>query len=164
MMRAGGFRSPSRLSLRGRVDDRRVVEGSTPTAIRQFDLVTLLIGVNNQYRGRSPDEYREQFRRWCPSSRVCRLARPASLGVDAGLGLTPSRAIRTRPGYDRERDRRFNAVARDEAARRRGFVDVTQCRAPGRGAGTDCVMDCTRLPDVRTLGSSHSPVAIEAIG
>lgn len=27
-----------------------------------FDLVTLLIGVNNQYRGRSQEEYREQFR------------------------------------------------------------------------------------------------------
>jgi len=26
-----------------------------------FDLVTLLIGVNNQYRGRSADEYRQQF-------------------------------------------------------------------------------------------------------
>ncbi|WP_282298557.1 GDSL-type esterase/lipase family protein, partial [Stenotrophomonas sp. PS02289] len=26
-----------------------------------FDLVTLLIGVNNQYRGRSVDEYRTQF-------------------------------------------------------------------------------------------------------
>ncbi len=28
----------------------------------KFDLVTLLIGVNNQYRGRSADEYRVQFR------------------------------------------------------------------------------------------------------
>ena len=27
-----------------------------------FDLVTLLIGVNNQYRGRSEEEYRQQFR------------------------------------------------------------------------------------------------------
>src|SRR5204863_2899728 len=27
-----------------------------------FDLVTLLIGVNNQYRGRGSDEYRVQFR------------------------------------------------------------------------------------------------------
>src|SRR6185369_933663 len=26
-----------------------------------YDLVTLLIGVNNQYRGRSADEYRQQF-------------------------------------------------------------------------------------------------------
>ncbi len=26
-----------------------------------YDLVSLLIGVNNQYRGRSPDEYREEF-------------------------------------------------------------------------------------------------------
>ena len=30
--------------------------------IGPFDLVTLLIGVNNQYRGRVVDEYREQFR------------------------------------------------------------------------------------------------------
>jgi lysophospholipase L1-like esterase len=29
--------------------------------IGPFDLVTLLIGVNNQYRGRSADEYRKQF-------------------------------------------------------------------------------------------------------
>jgi lysophospholipase L1-like esterase len=28
----------------------------------KFDLVTLLIGVNNQYRGRSAEEYREEFR------------------------------------------------------------------------------------------------------
>jgi lysophospholipase L1-like esterase len=27
-----------------------------------FDLVTLLIGVNNQYRGRSEEEYQQQFR------------------------------------------------------------------------------------------------------
>lgn len=27
-----------------------------------YDLVTLLIGVNNQYRGRDPDNYREEFR------------------------------------------------------------------------------------------------------
>lgn len=28
----------------------------------EYRLVTLLIGVNNQYRGRNPEEYREQFR------------------------------------------------------------------------------------------------------
>jgi lysophospholipase L1-like esterase len=27
-----------------------------------FDIVTLLVGVNNQYRGRSPDDYCDQFR------------------------------------------------------------------------------------------------------
>jgi lysophospholipase L1-like esterase len=27
-----------------------------------FDIVTLLIGVNNQYRGRSAEEYRQEFR------------------------------------------------------------------------------------------------------
>ena len=29
---------------------------------RKFDLVTLLIGVNNQYRGASPDTYRKEFK------------------------------------------------------------------------------------------------------
>ena len=35
------------------------IEQANP--IGPFDLVTLLIGVNNQYRGRSADEYRKQF-------------------------------------------------------------------------------------------------------
>ena len=37
----------------------RAIEQANP--IGPFDLVTLLIGVNNQYRGRSADEYRKQF-------------------------------------------------------------------------------------------------------
>jgi len=37
----------------------RAIEQANP--IGPFDLVTLLIGVNNQYRGRSENEYRQQF-------------------------------------------------------------------------------------------------------
>lgn len=36
------------------------IDDARPTGT--YDLVTLLIGVNNQYRGRSVDEYRAQFR------------------------------------------------------------------------------------------------------
>ena len=33
----------------------------TPPLLTQYDIVTLLIGVNNQYQGRSIEEYRQQF-------------------------------------------------------------------------------------------------------
>ncbi len=36
------------------------IDDARPTGT--YDLVTLLVGVNNQYRGRSVDEYRAQFR------------------------------------------------------------------------------------------------------
>ncbi len=38
----------------------RAIDQAQPAG--PFDLVTLLIGVNNQYRGRSQEEYRAQFR------------------------------------------------------------------------------------------------------
>ena len=34
---------------------------NTPPTKSQYDIVTLLIGVNNQYQGRTQDEYRQQF-------------------------------------------------------------------------------------------------------
>lgn len=34
---------------------------NTPPLQAQYDIVTLLIGVNNQYQGRTQDEYRQQF-------------------------------------------------------------------------------------------------------
>ena len=101
-----------------------------------YDLVTLLIGVNNQYRGRPIDEYRAQFRALL--QRATRLA-----GGKAGhvivvsipdWGVTPFAA---REGRDasvvaREIDA-FNSVAaagvREVGANR---VDVTTLsRAPG---------------------------------
>lgn len=39
--------------LQHAIDEEKITE--------QYDFVTLLIGVNNQYRGRSSEEYREQF-------------------------------------------------------------------------------------------------------
>lgn len=35
------------------------IDAARPLA--EYDLVSLLIGVNNQYRGRGPDQYRQQF-------------------------------------------------------------------------------------------------------
>jgi lysophospholipase L1-like esterase len=94
-----------------------------------FGLVTLLIGVNNQYRGRSAEEYRLQFR--------ALLARAVGFAAGRASGVvvvsTPDWGV-TPFARDSGRDPRviareidaFNAIARDEATRVGArFVDIT---------------------------------------
>lgn len=104
-----------------------------------YDLVTLLIGVNDQYRGRSGAEYREQFRGL--------LARAIGFAGDRAAhvivlsipdwSVTPFAADRDRPRIAREIDD-FNSVNRDEAARAGArYVDVT---VASRAATDDLAM------------------------
>jgi len=92
-----------------------------------YDLVTLLIGVNNQYRGRDAEEYRKQF--------VALLQR--AIGFAGGdpkkvivvsipdWGVTPFAANRDRAKIAREIDH-FNAINLEEAARAGArYVDIT---------------------------------------
>jgi len=92
-----------------------------------YDLVTLLIGVNNQYRGRGADEYRTQF--------TALLQR--AIGFAGGnakrvvvvsipdWGVTPFAEGRDRAKIGREIDQ-FNAINREEAARAGAhWVDIT---------------------------------------
>lgn len=92
-----------------------------------YHLVTLLIGVNNQYRGRSADEYRQQF--------GALLARAIGFaGKDPGRvmvlsipdwGVTPFAEGRDRARIAREIDQ-FNAINREEAERAgAAWVDIT---------------------------------------
>lgn len=92
-----------------------------------YDLVSLLIGVNDQYRGRGVEEFRPNFR----------------LLLDRALGLAGNRAERvlvvsipdwsvTPFAHDRDRARiaaeidRYNSAVREEALRRGlEYVDVT---------------------------------------
>jgi lysophospholipase L1-like esterase len=101
-----------------------------------FDLVTLLIGVNNQYRGRSADEYRQQF--------AGLLHRAIGFAGGEGQrvvvvsipdwGVTPYAAGRDRGRIASEIDR-FNAIGREETARGGArWVDIT---AISRRAATD---------------------------
>ncbi len=94
-----------------------------------FDLVSLLIGVNNQYRGRSVTEYREQFGALLEQA-------IALAGGDAGRvvalsipdwGVTPFAAeMRRDPGQVAAEIDAFNAASREEAeARAVAYVDVT---------------------------------------
>jgi len=101
------------------------IDDARPTGM--FDVVTLLIGVNNQYRGRAAEEYRTQFR--------ALLARAVGFaGGRAGhvivisipdWGVTPFARGRDRATITRDIDA-FNAVNRDESARAGAkYVDVT---------------------------------------
>ncbi|HEU4669430.1 MAG TPA: GDSL-type esterase/lipase family protein [Dyella sp.] len=94
-----------------------------------WDLVSLLIGVNNQYRGRDEQEYRRQFDGL--------LARAIALAGDRPRRVVvvsiPDWGV-TRFGRDSDRDTRaiaaaldrFNAIARAAAASAgAAFVDIT---------------------------------------
>jgi lysophospholipase L1-like esterase len=115
------------------------IDAAQPAA--GYDLVSLLVGVNNQYRGRGLDEYRHQFAALLEraidfaggrSERVLVLSIPdwgaTRFGRDCGRDLV---------AVARELDA-FNAVARDIcAAHGVAFVDIT---AVSRERGADAAM------------------------
>jgi lysophospholipase L1-like esterase len=92
-----------------------------------YDLVTLLIGVNNQYRGRAAAEYRSQLaalldrairRAGCRAEHVLLLSIP-------DWGVTPFAAGRERADIAAEIDA-YNVVGREEASRAGAhFIDIT---------------------------------------
>lgn len=92
-----------------------------------YDLVSLLIGVNNQYRGRPLDEYREHFRDLLVRSIGFAGGEPRRVVVLSipDWGVTPFAAGRDRSRIAAEIDD-FNATAREEAAATNSrFVDIT---------------------------------------
>jgi lysophospholipase L1-like esterase len=92
-----------------------------------FDLVTLLIGVNDQYRGRSAEEYRPQFRLALSRAMTQAGRRPESVIVISipDWGVTPHGQGRDRRKVATDIDA-FNAVNREEAsAAGTHYADIT---------------------------------------
>jgi lysophospholipase L1-like esterase len=132
----GDIADPQIIATTGWTTDELSAAMDAARFVPAYELVTLLVGVNNQYRGRPLEEYREQFRALL--QRAIKLA-----GDDAGhvivvsipdWGVTPFAAREGRDvsvvacGIDA-----FNAAACAEA-REAGaqWVDVTTVsRAPG---------------------------------
>ncbi len=114
------------------------IDAASPTG--PYSLVSLLVGVNNQYRGRSTEEYRQHFRFLLTRAigfagnearRVLVLSIP-------DWGVTPFAAGRDRAAIAAEIDA-FNAIARDEAAATGArWVDVTPA---SRAAGARMLVD-----------------------
>jgi lysophospholipase L1-like esterase len=101
-----------------------------------FELVTLLIGVNNQYRGRDAEQYRGEF--------AALLQR--AIGFAGGnarrvvvvsipdWGVTPFAEGRDRAQIARDIDR-YNAINREEAVRAGArYVDITPVSRGGDAA------------------------------
>jgi lysophospholipase L1-like esterase len=94
---------------------------------RPYDLVTLLIGVNNQYRGRAPEEYRQQFATLLQQAIGFAGDEPARVIVLSipDWGVTPYATGRDVAKIAAEIDT-FNAINREEAEKAgAAYVDVT---------------------------------------
>ncbi|HTV84576.1 MAG TPA: SGNH/GDSL hydrolase family protein [Dyella sp.] len=94
-----------------------------------YDLATLLIGVNNQYRGRSALDYRGEFRGLLARAITLAGGRPGRVVAVSipDWGVTPfgQASGRDLAQIAQELDA-FNAIGRDEAVRAGAhFVDIT---------------------------------------
>ena len=92
-----------------------------------FELVTLLIGVNDQYRGRPSADYRAPFRALLARAAGFAGACPSCVIVLSipDWGVTPFAEGRDRKVIGEEIDA-FNAIVREESMREgAAFVDVT---------------------------------------
>lgn len=92
-----------------------------------FDLVTLLIGVNNQYRGRDVENFRKEFAALLDRAIGFAGGKPARVIVVSipDWGVMPFAEGRDRATIAREIDA-YNAVCRAEADKRKAaFIDIT---------------------------------------
>jgi len=127
-LRAGGvpLGDPRIIATTGWTTDELSAAMDTATLDAKYGLVTLLIGVNNQYRGRSAVEYRAEF--------LALLKRATVLAGDsrrvvvvsiADWGVTAFAEGRDRARIGQEIDA-FNAIARDETLHGHArWVDIT---------------------------------------
>lgn len=119
---------PTVLATTGWTTDELSAAMDAATFAPPYDLVSLLIGVNNQYRGRSADEYRGEFRRLLERAIALAGARPQRVLVLSipDWGVTPfaQASGRDTTQIATELDA-FNAIAA-EATRAAGaaFVDI----------------------------------------
>jgi len=92
-----------------------------------YDFVTLLIGVNNQYGGRSPEEYATQFQTLLQHAIHFAAGRPEHVFVLSipDWGVSPFAAGRDRSAIARQIDQ-FNATARHISGTHQvTFIDIT---------------------------------------
>jgi lysophospholipase L1-like esterase len=92
-----------------------------------FDLVTLLIGVNNQYRGRDAEQYRTEFAALLQRAITFAGGDPKNVVVVSipDWGVTPFAEGRDHTQIATDIDR-YNAINREETARAGArYVDIT---------------------------------------
>jgi lysophospholipase L1-like esterase len=120
---------PQIIAVTGWTTDELAQGMDAATLSPPYGLVTLQIGVNNQYRGRPADDYREQFAALLARAIMLAGERAARVVVvsipDWGVTRFAREQGRDRAQIAAELDT-YNAIARDEASRAgTRFVDIT---------------------------------------
>jgi lysophospholipase L1-like esterase len=127
---------PTIVACTGWTTDELAARLAAATWDEDYSLTSLLIGVNDQYRGRSPEEYRLQFRALLQRSVRLTSADPSRVIVLSipDWGATPFAGSHDRAIIAAEIDR-FNAISLEESQRVGAHhVDVTTV---SRKAGGD---------------------------
>ncbi|MCE4373719.1 SGNH/GDSL hydrolase family protein [Xanthomonas hortorum] len=135
---------PQIIATTGWTTDELQAGIDTATPQGTFDLVSLLIGVNNQYRGRSLDEYRSQFDALLQRAIGFAGGHAAHVFVLSipDWGLTPfAHAQGADAGLIAAQIDAFNSIASDLCAKRAvRFVDITATSRDG-GDAADMLVD-----------------------
>ncbi|SEA79956.1 Lysophospholipase L1 [Chitinophaga terrae (ex Kim and Jung 2007)] len=129
MLRATGINinQPDIVAVTGWTTDELAAGIAGATLHPPYDLVTLLIGVNNQYRGRPLDEYKAEFTALLQQAIHFSGNRPQAVVVLSipDWGVTPFAADRDRQKISREIDV-FNAANKEIAAGfKTRYLDIT---------------------------------------
>jgi lysophospholipase L1-like esterase len=138
MLRAEGrpVAKPEIIAFTGWTTDELSAAIETEMPRGPYDIVTLLIGVNNQYRGRSSEEYRAELRALLEQAVTFAGGRPARVIVISipDWGAMPFAAGRDVAAIARDIDT-YNTVNAEEAGRAGAqYVDITPI---SRRAGTE---------------------------
>ena len=170
MLRARGIAvaSPDIVARTGWTTDELSVGIDAARPGGSYGLVTLLIGVNNQYRGRSGEEYRTQFRALLARATTFAGSRASRVIVVSipDWGVTPFAQGRDRARIATEIDA-FNVINREETVRAGArYVDVTPMSK--RAATEKELVAGDGLHPSATMYAEWArlalPVAVEALG
>lgn len=121
------FEDPTIIARTGWTTDELLKEIININPTGNFDIVTLLIGVNNQYRGRSQDNYKEEFNFLLEKSIDFASGKPENVFVLSipDYGVTPFAKERDPQKISKEIDE-FNSNNKAEAVNAEvNYVDIT---------------------------------------
>jgi lysophospholipase L1-like esterase len=110
---------------------------------KTYTLVSLLIGVNNQYRGQSQDQYRTEFRELLQTAIKFAGGKATHVFVLSipDWGVSPYAAGQNKAKISQEIDQ-FNAIAKDECQKMEiVYVDITPISRAAKGDDTQFASD-----------------------
>ena len=114
-----------------------------------YNLVSLMIGVNNQYRGQSQDQYRTEFRELLQTATKFAGEKTAHVFVLSipDWGASPYAAGQNKAKIAQEIDQ-FNAIAKDECQKAEiAYIDITSLSRSAAGDGSQFASDGLHYSD-----------------